>query len=46
MSSSGSVLLEEKIFQLPHQIFAFLLLSPLLRGPDPLFEQFKIPFTQ
>jgi hypothetical protein len=43
---SCSVVLKEKKFQLPRQIFAFLLLSPLWTGPGPLFEQFKIPFTQ
>jgi hypothetical protein len=45
MSSSGSVVLE-KIFKWPHSIFAFLWLSPLWRGPGPLFVQIRIPFTQ
>jgi hypothetical protein len=45
MSYSGSVVLKEKQFQWPRQIFAFLL-SPLWRGPGPLFEQLKILFTQ
>jgi hypothetical protein len=44
MSSSGSAVLK-KIFKWPHPIFAFLWLSPLCRGPDPLFQQFWIPFT-
>ena len=46
VSSSGSVVLEKKIFKWPHPIFAFLWLSPLWRGPGPLFEQFIISFTQ
>jgi hypothetical protein len=46
MTYSGSVVLEKKIFEWTHPIFAFLRLSPLLRGPGPLFEQFRIPFTQ
>jgi hypothetical protein len=36
MSNSGSVALKEKLFQWPRQIFAFLWLSPLWRGPGPL----------
>ena len=39
MTYSGSVVLK-KIFQWPHPIFAFLRLSPLRRGPGPLFLQF------
>jgi hypothetical protein len=35
----------EKI-QWPCQIFAFLWSSPFWKGPGPLFEQFRIPFTQ
>jgi hypothetical protein len=46
MTYSGSVILEKKIFKWPHPIYAFLRLSPLWRGPGPLFEQFRIPFTQ
>jgi hypothetical protein len=46
MSYSGSVVLKEKIFQWPRQIFAFLWLSPLWRGPGPLLVQFKMPFTR
>ena len=46
MTYSGSVVLKKKIFKLTHPIFAFLRLSPLWRGPGPLFEQFRIPFTQ
>jgi hypothetical protein len=46
MSYSGSVVLKEKKNQWPRQIFAILWLSPLWRGSGPLFEQFKIPFTQ
>jgi hypothetical protein len=46
MTYSGSMVLEKKIFKWPHPIFAFLKLSPLWRGPGPLFEQFRIPFTQ
>jgi hypothetical protein len=46
MTYSGSVVLEKKIFKWSHPIFAFLRLSPLWRGPGPLFEQFRIPFTQ
>jgi hypothetical protein len=45
MISSDSVVLK-KIFKWTHPIFAFLRLSPLWRGPGPLFEQFTIPFTQ
>jgi hypothetical protein len=45
MSSSGSVVLEKKIFKWPHPIFAFLWLSLLWMGPGPWFEQFWIPFT-
>jgi hypothetical protein len=36
----------EKIFKWPHPIFTFFWLSPLRRGPGPLFEQTWIPFTQ
>jgi hypothetical protein len=43
---SSSVVLVKKIFIRPHPIFAFLWLSLLWRGPGPLFEQFRIPFTQ
>ena len=46
MTYSGSVVLKKKIFKWPHHIFEFLWLSPLWRGPGPLFEQFRIPFTQ
>jgi hypothetical protein len=46
MTYSGSLVLEKKIFKWPHQMFAFLRLSPLWRGPGPLFEQFRIPLTQ
>ena len=46
MTYSGSVVLEKKIFQWPPCIFTFLWLSPLWRGPGPLFEQFTISFTQ
>jgi hypothetical protein len=46
MTYSGSVFLEKKIFKWPNPIFAFLRLSPLWRGPGPLFEQFRFPFTQ
>ena len=42
----GPVVLEKKIFKWPHPIFTFLWLSPLWRGPGPLFEQTWIPFTQ
>ena len=42
----GPVVLEKKIFEWPHPIFTFLWLSPLWRGPGPLFEQTWIPFTQ
>jgi hypothetical protein len=45
MSSSGSVVLEKKIFKWLHPIFAFLWLSPLWKGPGPWFVQFWIPFT-
>jgi hypothetical protein len=45
MTYSGSVVLK-KIFKWTHPIFAFLWLSPLWRGPGPLFTQFRIPFTQ
>ena len=45
MTYSGSVVLEKKIFQWPYPIFAFLWLSPLWRGPGPLFEKFRISFT-
>jgi hypothetical protein len=44
MTYSGSVVLV-KIFKWPHPIFAFLWSYPLWRGPGPLFEQFRIPFT-
>jgi hypothetical protein len=40
----GPVVLEKKIFKWPHPIFTFLRLSPLRRGPGPLFEQTWIPF--
>jgi hypothetical protein len=46
MTYSGSVVLEKKIFKWPNPIFAFLRLSPLWRGPGPLIEQFRFPFTQ
>ena len=46
MTYSGSVVLEKKIFKWLHPIFAFLRLSPLWRRPGPLFEQFRISFTQ
>jgi hypothetical protein len=46
MIYSGSVVLEKKIFKWPHHILAFLWLSPLWRESGPLFEQFRIPFTQ
>jgi hypothetical protein len=36
----GLVVLE-KIFKWPYPIFTFLWLSPLWRGPDPLFEKKK-----
>ena len=36
----------EKIFKWPNPIFTFLWLSPLWRGPGPLFEQTWISFTQ
>jgi hypothetical protein len=42
----GPVVLEKKIFKWPHPIFIFLWLSPLWRGPGPLFEQTWIPFTK
>jgi hypothetical protein len=40
----GPVVLEEKCFKWPHPIFTFLWLSPLWRGPGPLFEQTWISF--
>jgi hypothetical protein len=40
----GAVVLE-KTFKRPHPNFTFLCLSPLWRGPGPLFEQIWIPFT-
>jgi hypothetical protein len=43
---SGPVVLENKIFKWHHPIFAFLWLSPLWRGPGPLFEQFRISIIQ
>jgi hypothetical protein len=46
MTYSGSMVLKKKIFIWTHPIFAFLRLSPLWRGPGPLFEQFRIPFTK
>ena len=46
MTYSSSVVLKKKIFKWPHPIFAFLWLSPLWRGSGPLFEQFRISFTQ
>jgi hypothetical protein len=46
LSYSDSVVLEEIIFQWPHKMFTFLWLSTLYRGPDLLFEQFWIPFTE
>jgi hypothetical protein len=45
MSYSGSVIVE-RTFKWLLPIFAFLWLSPLWSGPCPLFEQFRIPFTQ
>jgi hypothetical protein len=42
----GPVVLEKKIFKWPHPILTFLWLSPLWRGPSPLFQQTWIPFTQ
>jgi hypothetical protein len=47
MTISGSVVLE-KIFKWPIPFLhfsGFLWLSPLWRGPGPLFEQFRIPVT-
>jgi hypothetical protein len=41
MSSSGSVARDKNIFKWPHPV---LWLSPLWRGPGPLFEQTWIPF--
>jgi hypothetical protein len=46
MTYSGSVVLEKKIFKWTHPIFAFLRLSPLWRGPGPLFGQFRIPLPK
>jgi hypothetical protein len=46
ITDSGSVVLEKKIFKWPNPIFAFLWLSPLWRGPSPLFEHCRVPFTQ
>jgi hypothetical protein len=45
---SGSVEKKKEIinFKWPHPIFAFLWLSPRWRGPGPLFQQLRIPFTQ
>jgi hypothetical protein len=42
----GPMVLEKRIFKWPYPIFTFLWLSPLWRGPGPLFEQSWIPFTQ
>jgi hypothetical protein len=36
----------EKIFKWPHSIFTFLWLSPLWRGPGPLFEQLEFPLPK
>jgi hypothetical protein len=36
----------EKIFNWPHPICAFLWLSPLWRGPGPLFESYRIYVIQ
>jgi hypothetical protein len=46
MTYSGLIVLENNIFKWPHPILAFLWLSPLWREPDPLFELFRILFTQ
>ena len=43
---NGTVVLEKKIFEFPHSIFAISLLSSLGKGQGPSFEQNKIPFTQ
>ena len=42
----GHVVLEKKIFKFYQCIFAILLISPLVKGCNPLFEQIQIPFTQ
>ena len=42
----GPVVLKKRIFKWPHPIFTFLWLSPLWRGPGPLFEQTWILFIQ
>jgi hypothetical protein len=42
----GAIVVKNKIFKWPHPILTFLWLSPLWRGPGPLFEQNWIPFTQ
>jgi hypothetical protein len=46
MTYSDSVVLEKKSFKWSHPIFALLWLSPLCRGPGPLFEQFRIHVTE
>jgi hypothetical protein len=40
------VVLKEKVFQGSRQTFVFYDYIPLWRGPCPLFEEFRIPFTQ
>jgi hypothetical protein len=46
MTYYGSVVMEKKIFKWPHPSFAFSWLSPLWRGPGPLFEQFRISINK
>jgi hypothetical protein len=45
-SVSGFIVLKNKIFKWPHPYLTFLWLSPLWRGPGPLFEQIWILFTK
>jgi hypothetical protein len=45
ISYSVSVVLKGKFSMTSPIFFAFLGLSPLWKGPSPLFEQFRIPFN-
>jgi hypothetical protein len=47
MTYSDSVILERKIFKWPHPTFAFFFrLSPLWRGPGPIFENLESPLPK
>jgi hypothetical protein len=40
------MILEKKIFEWPHPIFLIFVIMSLWREPGPLFEHFRITYTQ